>query len=250
MVAKRILIVEGIESVAREVHRVLSRHGYAPIDVVATGDEALRKSAAERPDLVLMDMALDGSIDSIETAQRIGARFDVPVVYLAASKDQAMLRLTAAIAPFGYLVKPVDEGELRTTVEKALYRHRMERDLRWCRQQIASLLTATFDGIIVTDRDGLVEAINAVASDLTEWSLDDAIGKDWAEIFKTTEPLPSDLATLTRDVFPDENLDGVSFAVLLTESGRRIPVEHRSAPVTDPHGDVEGTVLAFRALRA
>ena len=246
---KRILIVEGQGIVARNLERALTKLGYPVVGTVSTGEEALRLTAEERPDLVLSAILLKGEMDGIETAQRIGHRHGTPVVLLAASDDQATLRRAASIASHGYLVEPIGEPELRSTVETALYRHQVERDLRSSRQQIASILATSFDGIIVTDRDGVITTINAAAGELTEWSSGDAIGKDWAEVLKTTEPLPSDLTALGREVkYFDERSDGVAFAVLLSESGRRIPIEHRSTPITDVHGNVEGTVLAFRVL--
>jgi PAS domain S-box-containing protein len=249
MAAKRILIVQGEADGARDLERTLTRFGYQVVGTVSTGREALRRTAEERPDLVLMAIRLKGEIDGIETAQRVGGQYGVPVVHLASSVDKAMLLRAASMHAYGYLVEPIAEAELRSAVEVALYRHQIERDLRSSRQEIASILATAFDGIIVTDRDGLITAINMAAAALTEWSCDDAIGKDWAEVFKTTEPLPSDLAPLREDVrYFDERSDGVAFAVLLSLSGRRVPMEHRSAPITDAHGDVEGTVLAFREL--
>jgi two-component system cell cycle sensor histidine kinase/response regulator CckA len=250
MAAKRILIVQGEPDRARELERALTRFGYQVVGTASTGEQALRRTAEERPDLVLMAMRLKGDVDGIETAQRVEGQYGAPVVHIASSGDKSVLQRAASMHAYGYLVEPIGEAELRSAVEVALYRHQIERDLVSSRQEIASILAAAFDGIIVTDRDGLITAINTAAAALTEWPCEDAIGKDWAEVFKTTEPLPSDLAALGEDVrYFDERSDGVAFAVLLSLSGRRVPMEHRSAPITDAHGDVEGTVLTFRELR-
>jgi DNA-binding NarL/FixJ family response regulator len=250
MAAKRILIVEDEGIIAKDIERVLLKFGYDVVGVVSTGEEALMRTAEARPDLVLMDIMLKGELDGIETAQHFRRRFGPPVVYLTAFEDPATLQRATASAPLGYVLKPFEEGELHAAIETALYRHQMEHDLRTCRQEITSLLAAAFDGIIVTDREGLVAVINSAASALTEWSGSDAAGKDWAEVFGTTEPLPSDLSSLAET--PDSLANGArgaSVSVLLSQSGRRIPVMHRSMPITDARGDVEGMVLAFRPLR-
>jgi CheY-like chemotaxis protein len=259
MAPKRILIVEDEGIIAKDIERALVKLAYQVSGIVSTGEEALLHVADWRPDLVLMDIMLKGELDGIETAQRIRQLAGIPVVYLTAFGDPTTLQRATATAPFGYVLKPFEDRDLYAAVESALYRHQMEKDFRACKQELVSILAAAFDGLIVSDRDGLVAVINASASELTEWSCDEAIGKDWAEVFRTTEPLPSDLAALSphqahaiADAMNNglDPLGGGGFAVLLSQSGRRIPVEHRTAPITDPHGDVGGTVLAFRALRA
>jgi PAS domain S-box-containing protein len=251
MAAKRILIVEDEAIIAKDIERALQKLAYRVVGVVPTGEEAVLRAGDERPDLVLMDIMLKGELDGIEAAQRIRQQFGVPIVYLTAFGDPATLQRATATAPFGYVLKPFEDRDLYSAVEAALYRHQMERDLRFSNQELASVLAASFDGIIVADRDGLVSSINAAASAVTEWRSDEAIGKDWAEVFKTTEPLPSDIAGIATNEAPrTEGPDGTSFAVVLSQSGRRIPVEHRSRPITDPRGDVDGTVLVFRPLRS
>jgi PAS domain S-box-containing protein len=258
MAAKRILIVEDEAIIAKDIERALLKLAYRVTGIASTGEEALLRAAENRPDLVLMDIMLNGQIDGIEAAQRMRQQFGVPVVYLTAFGDPTTLQRATATAPFGYVLKPYEDRDLYAAVESALYRHQMERDLRSCRHELVSILAVAFDGLILTDRDGLVVTINATASELTGWTNEEALGRNCAEVFKTTEPLPSDLASLhpreahsIADAFADASDDrnGGSYAVLLSQSGQRIPVEHRRKPITNPHGDVEGNVLAFRALR-
>lgn len=251
MAAKRILIVEDEGIIAKDIERALAKLAYEVIAVVSTGEQAILLAGTARPDLVLMDIMLKGDIDGIEAAQRIRREYGTPVVYLSGYGDSTTLQRATETAPFGYVLKPFDDRDLYAAVESALYKNQMERDLRSCRQELVSILAVVFDGIIVSDRDGLIAIINSAASHLTEWGCEDAVGRDWSDVFKATEPLPSDLAPFGRraDAFVETSADGVSFAVLLSQTGRRIPVEHRSAPITDSYGDVSGTVLAFRALR-
>jgi PAS domain S-box-containing protein len=254
--AKRILIVEDEGIIAKDVERALRKLAYHVTGIVSTGEQALLQAREDRPDLVLMDIMLEGEMDGIETARRIRQEFRIPVVYLTAFGDADTLERATATAPFGYVLKPFEERDLYAAVESALHRHQIERDLRSSKQEVASILAAAFDGIIVTDKDGLVAAINASASELTGWPREDAVGKGLAEVFHITEPLPSDLASLhpreahaIADAFAGDG-GGACYAVLLSQTGRRIPIQHRTRPITDPHGDVEGNVLAFCAIRA
>src|SRR5579859_1964280 len=234
MPRKRILVVEEDGATAKEIERALARLSYDVVASVASGEDALRVAAQDRPDLVLMAIVLGGEMDGIEAAQRIRDELDLPVVHMAAAGNPVTQKWASAQGPFGYVRKPIDDRELAMGIESAHYRTQMERYLLASRREVAAVLAATFDGIIVADKDGLVATINAVASELTEWMPEDAAGKDWAEIFETSEPLPSDLAQLTDEaqMRASRLVEGggeIVFAVLLSRSGRRIPVEHRTA---------------------
>jgi len=77
-----------------------------------------------KPDLILMDIVLNGEIDGIEPAGRIGRIFNIPVVYLTAYADDKTLERAKVTDPFGYMIKPFGEKELHSTVEMAIYKHR------------------------------------------------------------------------------------------------------------------------------
>ena len=123
----RIHVVEDSPVVALHIRRFLERSGYQVPSVVASGEEAIERVAASTPDLVLMDIQLEGEMDGIEAARMIWERFAVPVVYLTANSDQATFSRAVGGAPFGYLVKPFDERTLQATVEVALRRYQDER---------------------------------------------------------------------------------------------------------------------------
>lgn len=129
-VETRILVVEDEGIVALDIAAKLNNLGYTPVGTAASGEEALAKVADLNPDLVLMDIRIQGSMDGIETAARIRDRFGIPVVYVTAFGDDETVARAEATNPFGYLLKPFQEKDLRTTVYIALYRHRMESRLR------------------------------------------------------------------------------------------------------------------------
>jgi CheY-like chemotaxis protein len=95
--------------------------------VVASKEEAITFAATILPDLVLMDIMLQGSMDGIEAAQEIRSRFNIPVVYLTAYADSHTLQRAKITEPFGYVLKPFEEKELQTTIEIALGRHKARR---------------------------------------------------------------------------------------------------------------------------
>jgi CheY-like chemotaxis protein len=116
----RILVVEDEGIVALDLCNVLRKLGYAVTGTAASGEEAIRQALETRPDVVLMDIWLQGVIDGIEAAQRIRAEVNIPVVFVTAHGDAETLDRASAASPFGYITKPYTPFELRASIELAL----------------------------------------------------------------------------------------------------------------------------------
>jgi len=130
MAAEKILVVEDERVVARDIEKRLKKLGYVVTLTVASGEEAIKKTAETRPDLVLMDIQLKGKMDGIEAAERIRTDFDIPVIYLTAFADEETLQRAKATEPFGYILKPFDERDLHTAIEIAFRRRLAEAAVR------------------------------------------------------------------------------------------------------------------------
>jgi AmiR/NasT family two-component response regulator len=138
---KRILIVEDEGIVAADLEDRLKRMGYAVAGKAASGRKAIEEAVKHRPDLVLMDIILEGPVDGVETAERITGQCGVPVVYLTAHADEPTMKRAELTAPFGYVLKPFDDRELRMTLEIALYRAAAEDQLRALNAELQKALT-------------------------------------------------------------------------------------------------------------
>jgi len=121
-----ILVVEDEAIVARDIACTLGGLGYRVVDRALSGEGAIDKARAGRPDLVLMDICLGGSLDGIAAATVIRSELGIPVIFLSAFSDDETLERAKAAEPFGYLVKPFKERDLRCAIEVALHRHRFE----------------------------------------------------------------------------------------------------------------------------
>ncbi len=126
----KILIVEDEQLVADDLRETLEYLGYAVLALVATGEEAILLVESLQPDLVLMDICLEGEMDGIEASHQILSRFHIPVVYLTANADKATLKRVKGSQPFGYILKPFDEMILATTIDIALGRHQAEVEVK------------------------------------------------------------------------------------------------------------------------
>jgi signal transduction histidine kinase len=122
----KILIVEDSKLVSKLLRKSLKNLGYAVLSIVESGEEAIKKAGEEKPDLVLMDIVLEGELDGIDTANQIHSKFKIPVVYLTSFAEEKTLERAKITEPFGYMLKPFKERELHATIEMGLYKKKME----------------------------------------------------------------------------------------------------------------------------
>jgi signal transduction histidine kinase len=130
--AAHVLVVEDEHLVALDIQLRLTRMGHDAV-VAYSGEEAIETATASHFDLVLMDIKLDGSIDGIETARTIRRGYEVPIIYLTAYADNQTLDRARVTEPYGYLLKPFQERELKAAIEMALQKH--GSDMRRLEQQ-------------------------------------------------------------------------------------------------------------------
>jgi CheY-like chemotaxis protein len=122
MTVKSILIVEDEGLIALHLMEILTNAGYRVLEPMASGEEALRYlEESAPPDLILMDITLDGSLDGIETALQIRKRYEIPVIFLTAHSNSLITVRAKEASPCGYIVKPVMEKDLLDHVERALH---------------------------------------------------------------------------------------------------------------------------------
>jgi len=125
------MVVEDEVIIAQDIKAGLELRGYEVIALISSGEEAIQRASEKRPDLILMDISLSGEIDGIEAASCIHSKkYHIPIVYLTCYVDDTLVNRAKLTEPHGYLVKPFEAAELYSTIEMALYRHKMETELR------------------------------------------------------------------------------------------------------------------------
>lgn len=130
MQKRKILVVEDEAIVAKDIALTLENLGYHVVATAASGEEAIKKAEQEQPDLVLMDIKLKGKMDGFDAAKKITAKTDAAIVFLTAYSDDQMLERAQETKAFGYIVKPVEEKNLKSTVKMALgKKQEMEKTL-------------------------------------------------------------------------------------------------------------------------
>ena len=132
----QILIVEDESIVAKGINDSLEKFGYAVAGIESSGERAIKTAEEKSPDLVLMDIVLKGEMDGIEAAGNIRSRFGISVVFLTAYADEEKLGRAKMTMPFGYLVKPVQDKELKATLEMALYKAKIDAERKRAEEKL------------------------------------------------------------------------------------------------------------------
>ncbi|MCP4231340.1 MAG: PAS domain S-box protein [bacterium] len=135
----KILIVEDEPVTALDIQQKLESLGYQVTGIARNSEDTLNEVKKNLPDLVLMDIKLGNGGNGIKIAARLRAENKIPVVFLTAFADDETVKQAVETEPYGYIVKPIDESELRTTIEVALHKYRMEKKLRASEERYKSL---------------------------------------------------------------------------------------------------------------
>lgn len=123
----RILLVEDVANVAAVLKTRLETFNYIICDIANTGRKAIDCAMRHKPDLILMDIMLEGDMNGIEAAEIISKKLDVPIIYLSCLNDQKVFDRAIETKPYGYILKPYDSSELRFSIENAIRIHRLDK---------------------------------------------------------------------------------------------------------------------------
>jgi PAS domain S-box-containing protein len=251
MESAQILVVEDEGIVALHLAQRLEGLGHTVPMVVGSGAEAVRQAAAVHPDLVLMDIHLQGDMDGIEAARQIRAQGDIPVVYLTAYADDSTLQRAKITEPFGYVLKPFQTRDLQITIEMALYKHRMERRLKEREQWLVTTLTSIGEAVVATDPESRIALMNPAAEALSGWSKEEALGRPITDICplydERRQPLQNPAA---QALHADAVVGGNARAYLRARDGRVTAVSNTAAPIHDQKHNVTGAVVVFQDMTA
>ena len=247
---RRILVVDDEAIVAHDISECLTHLGCEIVGTALSGPDAIEKAGRFRPDLIMMDIVLQGPMDGVEAATHIREHYDIPCVFLSAYSDPAVLARAKIASPAGYLVKPFEEAGLRSAVEIALYKVDLERALRESKEWFMTTLLSIGDGVIATTAEGRVRFMNPLAEALTGWNSAEATGRDIEEIFpiySETTRLPVD--NPVRPALLDSRLvTSPRDTLLQRRDGACLPIDNSATPIRSSNGQTAGAVLIFRDI--
>ncbi|MBW4637404.1 MAG: response regulator [Gloeocapsa sp. UFS-A4-WI-NPMV-4B04] len=244
---KQIFIVED-ENISEAIKDCLENLGYDVPDIASSGEEAITKITAIRPDLVLMDISLKGNIDGVQAGERIWNYLQIPVVYCTGHSDTNTLERAKLTEPFGYLLKPFEQKNLYVTIETALQRHKLEMQLKEKENWLETIIKSIGDAIIVTDPKSCIKFFNPVAEALTGWKQEDALNRNLQEVFniinvETLSPLANAVTEVLNKgviIYSSEQIN------LVSKNGTKLTIANSTAPLKNHNGEITGAVIVFR----
>ncbi len=118
----KVLVVEDEGLVALDIMQELESSGYSVVGHVTNGEDAVNQAVALRPDVILMDVNIQGDIDGITAAEQISGKVGTPVIFVTAHADEVTLQRAKLTRPFGYIIKPFEPNELRANIEITMHR--------------------------------------------------------------------------------------------------------------------------------
>jgi CheY-like chemotaxis protein/DNA-binding PadR family transcriptional regulator len=124
----KILVVDDEAIITMQLEERLSAMGYTVAGMAASGEDAIDKARLFRPDLVLMDIVMPGKMNGIEAAKIITVELDIPVVFVTSYADDKIIEQAKSVRPYGYIVKPFNELEIKAAIEVALFRKATEQE--------------------------------------------------------------------------------------------------------------------------
>lgn len=240
-----ILIVEDEKILAMTMKKMLISLGYKVVGTVSSGEKALQKISEEKPSLVLMDVRLKGPINGIEVAEKLTGFYNIPVIYITAYEDKETFERAKLTAPFGYIIKPFDEKILHMTIEIALYKHRLDINMKEqainkekekYRSNVETIFSCLEEGIITVDKDMNITEINPSIEKIFGFSRD-IIGKSFSYFIKGPMFINILNETLIKKKPVKINRIEVKDSKILTIN---------TAPLIDPDGICSGVIMVIR----
>lgn len=197
MLKAKILIVEDEGISALSIKSLLENWEYIDPLIALSSDEALKSLEEFKPDLILMDINLNEDVDGVDIANQLKNDFDVPIIYITAHSDEKMLERVKLTEPYGYILKPFSDEELKMTIDTALYRHKMERELkkannlleielekrkhaedefRKSEEKYRAIVETTHEGIVIFNDDNNISYANKQMAEILGYKVEEIVG--------------------------------------------------------------------------
>ncbi len=160
---EKIFVVEDDALTAAQLRGYIDEMGYRFAGKTDNAEDALDEIRKSEPDLVLMDIRLNGAMDGIEAAARLRAEATAALIFLTAYADDETLARAKLTEPYGYLVKPFNKQNLQAAIEMGLYKSAMERKQQRIHDAMAQTVTE-----LVKLHDPFIDNVQSRAAALAE----------------------------------------------------------------------------------
>ena len=233
MMKRRILLVEDEIIIASSIQKWLEDINYTVTGIAPSAEKAMMLIEQQIPDLILMDIMLQGDMDGIDLADKIHEKYSVPIIFLTAYSDENTLERARISGPYGYLLKPVNQKDLSIAIENALYKHQEDNLYQKKAGFEYPMLDAVNAGIIISDEYGSIAHINHWAAVHCGYDLKKVSGKPLLEVF------------VRRDIHEEAEY---STAKIEFPNKQSSLVKYYLSPILDKDEKTTGILLYFEKI--
>ncbi len=247
---RKLLIVEDETIIALDIKARLQNFGCEVVGIASSYNEAVELSVKHLPDLILMDIAINGDKNGIDAAIEIKKRLSIPSIFLTANWDEATLEKASQVDPAGYLLKPFKDEELFTTVYLALSKNRTLKRAVKQERLFETILYNMENAVIATDRNNRVHYMNSVAENMTGWEMESALNEKIEDVlilkYNNSKRKFNLLDLIERN---GEKIPCIiDNSILENRNSKITPVEGTITNIMDDNGQVEGQVFMLRDI--
>ncbi len=179
----KILIVDDEIVIAAQLEEHLTFMGYDVVGSASSGEEAIDMARELTPDIILMDIVMQpGGLDGIDAAKVIQTEMDIPVIFLTAFADDTYVERARNVQPFGYILKPFQEREIKACIEIALHKKGIERQLQESEERHRSVVETAGEAIIIVDHCGSIVSWNHTAETIFGYASAEVAGQPFTRM--------------------------------------------------------------------
>ncbi len=247
---KKILIVEDEAVIALELEHNIKSLGYDITDIVNNAEDEFKSIEKNRPDIILQDIRIMGDMDGIAAAAIVKERYNIPVVFCSAYADQERLEKAKITEPFGYLLKPIEDKDLKITLDMALYVDTNRKKRKDSELFLEGFLSQSPYPTWVSDRSGLMLNANPALYDLLNLTREQLIGV--YNVFDDPQ-IPKEIKDKIHSVFDDGYIMDFELQWAGEDSNHeslkestRVFIEGKSFPIKNIDGEIINAICTYQ----
>jgi PAS domain S-box-containing protein len=247
-----LLIVEDEAIIAKDLQLKLNNLGYNIPKVVSSGEKAIETTKEITPDLILMDIKLDGEIDGIEASMKIKENYDIPIIFLTAFGDNKTIEQVKLSESEGYILKPFNLQELHSNIQIILHKHKLNEELKNKQKWLYDTLQSMGEAVITTDNKYNITFFNKIAEKQIGLKQKNVIGKNIDTIVKIMNPKTSKKIPIPKYNMKNKKLKNdnnkINNLLLLSDKGNKTIIDQLTTPIKNIHGKTIGYVFIFQDM--
>ncbi len=247
----RVFVVEDDMVMQTFIKEILKEEGYEIAGVYDTGEDAVMAVANSKPDIIIMDIELNGYLDGIETAERIRESYQCPIIFMSGMSDQNTVDRTKLNETFAYLIKPFKPRELIVNIEMAMYKFLTDIEVKKKQQSLSAIIRNLGEGLIVTDKLGNVKIINPLAEIMLAVNASSCIDKDIKTILNINDMPTLQFLEVLKDLkkWPLKHNEVFEVSTELVNANNiHLPVNLNLNCIYDKNEQIDGYIFIIRDL--